>query len=68
MNFGFETYPEYPLISLFSPVAFFAAAILSLLVSLFDSLMKGKSQRFLRSLVRYRVRLSAFHIGFKVGV
>ena len=68
MIFSFATYPHSPLISLLSsPVAFFTAAIFPLLVFL-HLLMKGKSQRFLRSWVRYRVRLSTFHIEFKVGV
>ena len=51
----------------FFSCCFFAAAILPLLVSL-HLLMKGKSQRFLRSWVRYRVYLSTFHIEFKAGI
>ena len=42
-------------------------AILSLLVSLLHSLLKGKFKQFLRSLVRYKVRLAPFQIELKAG-
>ena len=59
---------QMPLVSLLSsPVAFFTSTILPLLAALLHSLLKGKSQRFLGFLVRYKVHLAAFHIELKVG-
>ena len=59
---GLATYPEWPLISfLFSPVAFFTAAIL-----LFPfSILFWKE--FLHSVVQYKVHSAASHIALKVG-
>ena len=52
---------QMPLISLLSsPVAFFTSTILPLLAALLHSQLKGKSQRFLRFLVRYKVHFSSF--------
>ena len=66
---GLVKYPRYLLISLcLFLCCFFAAAILPPLVSLLHSLLKGKEkEKFLRSLVWYKVRLAPFHIELKAG-
>ena len=46
---------------------FFSAAILPLLVSLLQSLLKAKSHRFLCSMVGSKVPLVVFHIELKTG-